>query len=80
MIVAGLYSVLWGKYKENKEKKEQETMELPTTIKGIEGNGQVMDIAEVGEVEMEKAKANNTVTTSHDQRLWQSESQFQRGP
>ncbi|XP_073108999.1 WAT1-related protein At5g07050 [Elaeis guineensis] len=67
LIVAGLYSVLWGKYKENKEKKEQEAMELPTTIKGIEGNGQVMDVAEVDEIELEKAKANNIITP--DQKL-----------
>ncbi|XP_008795134.2 WAT1-related protein At5g07050-like [Phoenix dactylifera] len=69
LIVAGLYSVLWGKYKENKEEEEQEAMELPRTIKGNEGNGQVMDIAEVDEVELEKTKANNIMTTSPDQRL-----------
>ncbi|XP_008810183.2 WAT1-related protein At5g07050-like [Phoenix dactylifera] len=69
LIVAGLYSVLWGKYKENKEKKEQEAMELPMAIKGNEGNGQVMDIMEVDEVELEKAKANNKMISTLDQKV-----------
>ncbi|KAJ0978939.1 hypothetical protein J5N97_014413 [Dioscorea zingiberensis] len=44
LIVAGLYSVLWGKYKENKETKERESLELPVAMKSIEGNGKGMDI------------------------------------
>ncbi|ONK78493.1 uncharacterized protein A4U43_C02F19360 [Asparagus officinalis] len=45
LIVAGLYSVLWGKYKENKEIKEREAME----------------ISELNEVDVEKAKAKDEV-------------------
>ena len=67
MIVAGLYSVLWGKYKENKEKKEMERSSLPLALKGIEGNGQLMNIIEVGEVQLEKAKANSKMISSMDQ-------------
>lgn len=37
MIVIGLYSVLWGKYKESKEKKEREAMSLPVAL--TEGEG-----------------------------------------
>ncbi|XP_072960013.1 WAT1-related protein At5g07050-like [Typha angustifolia] len=58
LIVAGLYSVLWGKYKENKEKNESTALELPLAIKTIEGNGKIMDI-----VEVEKARANNKMTS-----------------
>ncbi|OAY84498.1 WAT1-related protein, partial [Ananas comosus] len=67
LIVAGLYSVLWGKYRENKEKKEQEAMEIPLAIKAIERNGRIMDIVEVDQVELEKAKANNRMVSSVDQ-------------
>nr|CAD1829587.1 unnamed protein product [Ananas comosus var. bracteatus] len=34
LIVMGLYSVLWGKYRENKEQKENESMALPMASKG----------------------------------------------
>lgn len=61
MIVAGLYSVLWGKYRENREKKEMEGMVLPLAVKGIEGNGQMIDIIEVDDVQLEKARANNKI-------------------
>ncbi|KAM0954038.1 putative EamA domain-containing protein [Dioscorea sansibarensis] len=44
LIVAGLYSVLWGKFKENKETKERAALELPIAIKSIEGCGKGMDI------------------------------------
>lgn len=37
LIIIGLYSVLWGKYKENKEKKEREAMSLPIALKESEG-------------------------------------------
>lgn len=58
LIVAGLYSVLWGKHKENAEKKEAEAMEIPVAIKGVDGNGRVMDIVELDEVQLEKAQVN----------------------
>lgn len=45
MIVAGLYSVLWGKYKEHKEIKERAAVE----------------ISELYEVDVEKARANEGV-------------------
>ncbi|KQK06283.1 WAT1-related protein At5g07050 [Brachypodium distachyon] len=57
LIVAGLYSVLWGKHKENVEKKEAEAMEIPVAIKGVECNGRIMDIVELDEVQLEKEKA-----------------------
>ncbi|KAK8963415.1 WAT1-related protein [Platanthera guangdongensis] len=55
LIVGGLYSVLWGKYRETKENKEKAAMILPLAI---EGNGRIMEL-ELDFVEMEKAKANN---------------------
>ncbi|ONK63666.1 uncharacterized protein A4U43_C07F17630 [Asparagus officinalis] len=61
LIVAGLYSVLWGKYRENKEKKEAERMVLPLAMKEIEGNGQFIDVIEIDDVQLEKAKANQGI-------------------
>nr|CAB3465258.1 unnamed protein product [Digitaria exilis] len=58
LIVAGLYSVLWGKHKENLEKKEAEAMEIPVAIKAVDGNGRIVDVVEVDEVQLEKAQAN----------------------
>ncbi|KAK8957566.1 WAT1-related protein [Platanthera zijinensis] len=55
LIVGGLYSVLWGKYRETKENKEKAAMILPLAI---EGNGRIME-SKLDFVEMEKAKANN---------------------
>ncbi|XP_068662323.1 WAT1-related protein At5g07050-like [Aristolochia californica] len=57
LIVAGLYSVLWGKYKEHKEK---EATEIPEPVKGGEENGVggLIDDIEASKVEQEKAKAN----------------------
>ncbi|KAJ3676533.1 hypothetical protein LUZ60_003945 [Juncus effusus] len=66
LIVFGLYAVLWGKYKENKEKKEREAMELPVAVKSLEGNGELMEIVELDEVQLEKARANNRMITSID--------------
>ncbi|XP_020268201.1 WAT1-related protein At5g07050-like [Asparagus officinalis] len=60
LIVGGLYSVLWGKYREDKEKKEMERMVLPLALK-------IMDIVEVDEVELEKIKANNKISSSMEQ-------------
>jgi hypothetical protein len=57
LIVAGLYSVLWGKHKESLEK-EAKAMEIPMAIKAIDGNGRIMEIVEVDEVQLEKAQAN----------------------
>lgn len=37
LIVLGLYSVLWGKYKENKEKREMEAMSLPLALQESKG-------------------------------------------
>ncbi|KAG6509368.1 hypothetical protein ZIOFF_027355 [Zingiber officinale] len=37
LIVLGLYSVLWGKYKENKEKREMEAMSLPLALQESRG-------------------------------------------
>lgn len=54
LIVAGLYSVLWGKHKENLEK-EAEAMEIPVAVKGVDGNGRIV---ELDEVQLEKAQAN----------------------
>lgn len=58
LIVAGLYSVLWGKYRENLEKKQEE--EIPEAIKGAQGNGNEMsmiDDIETNDIEMQKAEA-----------------------
>ncbi|XP_047042637.1 WAT1-related protein At5g07050-like [Lolium rigidum] len=63
LIVAGLYSVLWGKHKESVEKKEIEATEIPVAIKGVDGNGRIMDIVELDEVQLEKAKANGKAVT-----------------
>ncbi|XP_066363174.1 WAT1-related protein At5g07050-like [Miscanthus floridulus] len=58
LIVAGLYSVLWGKHKDNLEKEAQAAMEIPVAIKAVDGNGRIMDIVELDEVQLEKAQAN----------------------
>ncbi|XP_068658159.1 WAT1-related protein At5g07050-like [Aristolochia californica] len=59
LIVAGLYSVLWGKYKEHKEK---EAIEIPEPVKDGEENGVagMIDDIESSNVEQKKAKANKT--------------------
>lgn len=67
LIVIGLYSVLWGKHKENKEKKEREVMELPVALRSIEGNGKIIEVVEIDEVEFEKAADNNRMVSSLDQ-------------
>ncbi|MQL93442.1 hypothetical protein Taro_026090 [Colocasia esculenta] len=53
LIVAGLYSVLWGKYKESQAK---EASPIPLAMKSVEVNGLA---TEADEVELHKAKANN---------------------
>ncbi|KAH7667245.1 WAT1-related protein [Dioscorea alata] len=52
LIVGGLYSVLWGKHKENKEK-EMEAMELPVALKGVEENGKIIKCKEMQQHELE---------------------------
>ncbi|KAI3954753.1 hypothetical protein MKW92_033956 [Papaver armeniacum] len=58
LIVAGLYSVLWGKYKEFKEKEN----ELPEAIKDVHENGTMFVIEDVetgkSTVEMQEAEVN----------------------
>lgn len=60
MIVVGLYSVLWGKYKEYKEKEAIES--IPEAVKGTGGdNGRmatVMEDIEANDFEMPKGEAN----------------------
>ncbi|KAG6472100.1 WAT1-related protein At5g07050-like [Zingiber officinale] len=56
LIVLGLYSVLWGKHKENKEKK-MEALDIPVAVK---------EMIELDAVELEKAKANNMAVSSID--------------
>ncbi|KAK9170545.1 hypothetical protein Syun_002685 [Stephania yunnanensis] len=65
LIVAGLYSVLWGKYKEYKDQNEAADT-IPQVIKGIEENGVIATVKLVEEdaandVEMQKvgAKVDN---------------------
>ena len=58
LIVVGLYSVLWGKYKEHKEK-EAEAITEPIKCCG-EQNGRletVIEDAEANDVEMQKGEA-----------------------
>ncbi|XP_022744099.1 WAT1-related protein At5g07050-like [Durio zibethinus] len=63
LIVIGLYSVLWGKHKENKEKEVED--EIPEPVKGIQANGStilVIEDIEANEVELGKAEANNKLS------------------
>ncbi|CAA2969255.1 WAT1-related At5g07050-like [Olea europaea subsp. europaea] len=58
LIVAGLYSVLWGKYKEYKEK---EAKEITEPVNGCTGNNQtatMMEDFETNDVEMQKSEDN----------------------
>lgn len=64
LIVAGLYSVLWGKHKENKEKQEKEAMSLPETVKGSELGNCVGVIEDITDVAREKAQGNKVMTSS----------------
>ena len=63
LIVIGLYSVLWGKHKENKEREVEE--EIPEPVKSIQANGNtilVIGDIEANEVELQKAEANNKLS------------------
>ena len=63
LIVMGLYSVLWGKHKENKDKEVEE--EIPEPVKSIQANGNtilVIGDIESNKVELQKAEANNKLS------------------
>ncbi|KAB8988204.1 hypothetical protein FH972_026895 [Carpinus fangiana] len=58
LIVVGLYSVLWGKYKEYNEKEAMELESIPEAVKGGGENGRmatVMEDIEANEFQMPKA-------------------------
>ncbi|KAK9671256.1 hypothetical protein RND81_12G017200 [Saponaria officinalis] len=63
LIVIGLYSVLWGKYKEYKEKEAEEM--IPEVIKGGKNTSNnhmttiILDDIELNDVEAQKMKATN---------------------
>ncbi|XP_059296052.1 WAT1-related protein At5g07050-like [Lycium ferocissimum] len=60
LIVAGLYSVLWGKYKEYKEKEIEESI-ISEPVKGINGNSQMMILENneaINDIEMQKNDEN----------------------
>lgn len=57
MIVAGLYSVLWGKYKEEKEK--EKLKEIPQAIKAAQVNNNIINN---NNIELHKAEAKNIPT------------------
>lgn len=42
-------------------------MELPVALKSIEGNGKIIEVVEIDEVQFEKAAANNRMVSSLDQ-------------
>ncbi|KAJ4979449.1 hypothetical protein NE237_010229 [Protea cynaroides] len=61
LIVAGLYSVLWGKYKEYKEKAAEA---IPEPIKGVDENGgTIMMIEDIDENDIEMQKAASKLST-----------------
>ena len=63
LIVVGLYSVLWGKYKEFKEKELND--EIPDPVKVISGNNNsnnnMMIINGVDDIEMQKNETPKAV-------------------
>ncbi|XP_009800321.1 WAT1-related protein At5g07050-like [Nicotiana sylvestris] len=67
LIVAGLYSVLWGKYKEYKEKEIEEAI-IPEAVKAVNGNKQMMilaNIEEINDIEMQKnSEGKRTVSVA----------------
>ncbi|KAF9679501.1 hypothetical protein SADUNF_Sadunf06G0021400 [Salix dunnii] len=60
LIVAGLYAVLWGKYKEHKEK-EAETIPEAVKENGENDNtaGMIQEIEANNDIEMQRNQANN---------------------
>ncbi|KAI3937647.1 hypothetical protein MKW98_027989 [Papaver atlanticum] len=67
LIVAGLYSVLWGKFKEYQENKLAK--EIPEVIKGVNAPGSIMIIEDIesNDDDVEMQKANNK---PHLSALW----------
>ncbi|XP_038679540.1 WAT1-related protein At5g07050-like [Tripterygium wilfordii] len=61
LIVIGLYSVLWGKHKENQSKQGEE--EILDPVKGVKANGAVLMIEDIeaNHVNLQKSEANNKV-------------------
>ncbi|KAJ8534132.1 hypothetical protein K7X08_007456 [Anisodus acutangulus] len=59
LIVAGLYSVLWGKYKEYKEKEIEESIILES-VKGINGKN-IENNGEINDIEMQKNDVNKII-------------------
>ncbi|XP_009610630.1 WAT1-related protein At5g07050-like isoform X2 [Nicotiana tomentosiformis] len=64
LIVAGLYSVLWGKYKEYKEKEIEGA--IPEPVKGVTENNQMMILEdrEVNDIEMQSSAVAISVSMS----------------
>lgn len=63
LIVIGLYSVLWGKYKEYQEK-EAEELSIPEAVKDGQGNQKMaIEDLEANIVEMSKSEANNKLAS-----------------
>ncbi|XVE52339.1 hypothetical protein DITRI_Ditri02bG0115000 [Diplodiscus trichospermus] len=63
LIVIGLYSVLWGKHKENKEKEGEE--EIPEAVKSIQANGNTFLVSgdiEANQAELIKEEASNKLS------------------
>jgi hypothetical protein len=56
--VAGLYAVLWGKYKEGQEAKKSEVMAFPLAYKDNGISGQALYVAEEDSQEMDCDKPN----------------------
>ncbi|KAK4345904.1 hypothetical protein RND71_036080 [Anisodus tanguticus] len=59
LIVAGLYSVIWGKYKEYKEKEIEESIILES-MKGINGKN-IENNGEINDIEMQKNDVNKII-------------------
>ncbi|KAF5177025.1 Wat1-related protein [Thalictrum thalictroides] len=62
LIVAGLYSVLWGKYKEYQVMKAEE---IPEAIKVGKSNGEILFLEDSDDVEMQKAEVNKLSAVSN---------------
>ncbi|KAJ4750934.1 WAT1-related protein [Rhynchospora pubera] len=58
LIVAGLYAVLWGKYKESQEAKKAEAMAFPLAYKDNGISGQALYLSEEEEQHMDSEKPN----------------------
>lgn len=58
LIVLGLYSVLWGKYKEYKEKELAESFDIPQALKAATTTT-TGDIADLQDIEIQKSSQPN---------------------